>query len=248
MTTTVVSGFNPSGYEEYGKSFIRTFDRHWPHDIKLVVYVEEPIKTSHTQRSVLDVPGCREFIEGHTDAQSNGKQPVPGWREKDVRHGYAWRYDAVRFCRQLFIPEHASSFMSDGDVLVWLDGDVVTFADVPAGLIENMIGDYDLIYMGRDVMAPELGFWAVKLKPNTRLFLSNLAECYRTESVFKLREWHSGFVFDHALNRFKTSGLINAKSLTSGHGHVWFQSDIGRYTDHLKGTERKQRGYSLERR
>lgn len=250
MKTVVVSGFSPNGRIEYGDAFMRTFKRWWPKEVELVVYVEEEIKTPPDveQRLIWDIPGCRDFIEGHSDPRSNGRESVPGWRKKDERVGYAWRFDAVRFCRQLFIPEHAVSQLEDGDIFAWLDGDVVSYAEVPSELIAHMLQDKDIITLGRKSAATELGFWAIRVGPETRALVRDLADCCRSGSIFLLNEWHSGYVFDTFVNAYKTDGKIKHKSLTSGcSGHVWFQCEIGQYTDHLKGDDRKKRGYSVER-
>lgn len=250
MAVTVVSGFNPQGYLETGKTFLRTFDRYWPKEVDLVVYVEEEIPTPERgkQRNVLGIPGCREFIEAYQgDPRFTGKAEVPGWRKKDLQAGYSYRYDAVKFCRQLFIPDSCASVLPDADILVWLDADVVSYADVPNGLVDALIGDATLCYLGRRDGHSDLGFWAVRLNPSSRAFLKSLADCYRTGAIFKLQEWHSAYVFDHFVNQYKD--CFKCKSLTSHtKGHVWFDCEIGRYTDHLKGKMRKQLGYSPERR
>lgn len=250
MTVSVVSGFSPSGYLEYGRSFMASFVRYWPDVIKVAVYVEEPCEGPDRveQRILWDIPGCKEFIdEQGRNRRSIGREPVPGWRKKDERAGYAWRFDAVRFCRQLFIPEHSVNMLEDGDIFVWLDGDVVSYAEVPPGFIETQLHQNDLVTLGRNGSATELGFWAMRVNDRARVFVKNLADSCRSGDIFRLAEWHSGFVFDHYVKQHVLHDTIKHRSLTKGTGHVWFESEIGRYTDHLKGTDRKQRGYSNER-
>lgn len=249
MATTVMTGFNPEGEIEYGAAFLKTFDRFWPAEVGLVVYTEQPVKTMYRgeERNVLAIPGLREFIESHQDPRYHGKAEVPGWGKKDQRVGYSYRYDVVKFCRQLFIPEDAANKLPDDAILAWLDGDVVTYASPPPGFIEHLMGDKDLITLDRSRGHPELGFWAIRLGRNTRAMLKDIADCYRTGDIFRLSEWHSAFVFDHWKTKYKQNGLITHKSLTNGTGHVWFQCELGRYTDHLKGWQRKKLGRSPER-
>ena len=253
MKTTVISGFHPRGYTEYGKGFLRTFDRYWPKEVDLVVYTEEPVDTGHGERNIgcralWSIPGIKDFVDEHSqNLIHTGKEPIAEWSRRDHKAGYAYRHDAVRFCRQLFIPEHASLTLEDGDIMAWLDADVMSFSEVPGGLIQNLLGDADLVHLGRAGGADtELGFWAVRLNDKSRRFLERLANCCRDNSIFNLRWWHSGFVFDHWLSHARINGL-KIKSLTEGHGHVWFDCELGRYTDHLKGDVRKQLGYSPER-
>lgn len=249
---TVVSGFCPAELH-LGQGFMQTFDRYWPEDIKLCVYVEEPIrlpvprhKPRIEQRSLWSVPGVREF-RALDNPMYHGKAPAPGWNKKDFRSEYSYRFDAVRFSPQLFIPDHMAGTLEDGDIMVWLDADVVSYAEVPNDLVGRLLGSHDLVTLGRDGSSTELGFWACKIGPKIREMLERISQMCRDRSIFSLYEWHSGYVFDHWVDRYKVDKVIDHVSLTRGQGHIWFQSEIGKYTDHLKGETRKKLGYSPER-
>ncbi len=121
MPTTVVSGFSPDGYKLYGKNFIETFDQFASPSYGLIVYARKPIPMPRG-RCVLyqELNGAFEFVEKYKDKpEYNGLKPVPGWRPKDEIHGYCYRFDAVKFCWQLFYMEHASSLLPDGDLMAW---------------------------------------------------------------------------------------------------------------------------------
>lgn len=249
-TTTIVSGFHPEGYQEYGAAFMQTFDRYWPPDVKIVVYTETPVPTPGRieQRSLWSIPGVKEFIDSHQDPVYHGKKETRGWREKDRRANESYRFDAVKFCKQLFVPDDAAWQLPDGDILAWFDGDVVSYEEVPDDLIGRLLDDHDLVYIGRNPgNHSDLGFWAVKLNANTRNLLRDIADSYRNGYIFSLHEWHSAYLFDHWVEKYRANGLIKTKSLTTGHGHVWFKCDIGKYTDHLKGPIRKKMRHSPER-
>src|SRR6185436_2618537 len=126
----------------------------------MAVYTEEPVKDTFraAQRSLWDIPGMREFIESHGDLKFHGLEPMPSWNKKEYRANYSWRFDVVKFCRQMFIPEHAASFLPDGDLLVWLDADVVSYAEMPGKFIEHLMVDYSLVTIGRDRGATDIGF------------------------------------------------------------------------------------------
>ena len=249
--TTICTGWHPAGWEQYAHRFAADFAKHWPDDVDLVAYVEEPISIPVGEiRSLWDCNGVREFIEANKGSPVRcGSAPTNGWRDKDHKRGYCFKYDAVKFCKQMFIPEHAASKLPDGEILAWFDADVVTHRKVPEGFIESLIGKADLCSLGRKTYHSEIGFWAVRLNDNTRSFLLSLAYLYRTNEVFKLAEWHSAFVFDHCLKKFEHIDGGRVKNLTpNGTGHVWFQSKLGVYTDHLKGDRRKIAGASPERK
>ncbi len=246
MSTTVVTGFSPSGYEEYGRKFLETFDQCWPDDVALQCYVEEPIPVPRDGlRNLWDCPGVEAFIKRHRgNPARNGRSPLPQWRPKDRDKGYSYRHDSVKFSRQCFIPETAAAELSDGDILAWMDGDVVSLAKVPDNFIDSLLVDFDVCYLGRENFHTELGFWAVRLNKHTRVFLAALASLYRTDRIFNLPEWHSAYAFDHLrrISRLRQNNLT-----PNGRGHVWMQSPMAAYTDHLKGDKRKKLGRSMER-
>jgi hypothetical protein len=242
----VCSGFSPKGYEEYGRNFLKTFDRYWPKEIELAVYTEEPVPMPRgVCRSLWECNGVAEFIARHKDdPEKCGTKPNHLWNPRHVGRPYWYRFDAVKFCRQMFIPEHAARGLSDGDILVWLDGDVVTFENVPDRFIESLLNGHEISYLGRPGRHSEIGYWAVRINDRTRRFLVDIAEVWRTDRVFSLPEWHSAFVFDWVR---KTSGLDEINLTPTGNGHVWGQSPLHHYTNHLKGNL-KTVGYSPDRK
>lgn len=247
MAVTVCTGWHPPAWEHYARRFVETFAKHWPVEVGLIAYAEEPVKMARGEcRNLWDIPGARQFYETHSKIPRHcGAAPVPMWRPKDIRKGYAWRWDAVRFFKQCIIPLAASQDLLDNDILVWLDADVVSFADVPGRMVEGLIGNSDLCYLGRN-KGTEIGFWAVKLNQRGRHFLARLSDAYLTDWIFVLPQWHSAFVFDAVLKSEMREGL-KAKDLTpGGRDHVWMQCEpLMSVCDHLKG-DRKNYGYSPE--
>jgi hypothetical protein len=255
MPVTVCTGWSPRGWLEYGKTFKRTFREFWPESVEGEAYVEELAAgtvrgdTSFVERSLWDCSGMSEFLQRHEhEPVANGREFRVGhnWKHGDLAKGYSFRYDAVKFSRQCFIPETAAARLPDGDILVWLDGDVVTHSPVPSGFIEGLVGDSDGVYLGRGRKHSEIGFWAMRLGGHTRAMLGALASWYRTSSVFELKEWHSAFVWDHTRRAAEANGARFADLTPNGHDHVWHQSPLAAYTDHLKGG-RKALGRSPER-
>lgn len=246
MKITVCTGFSPKGYEEYGKRFLETFDKYWPTEIDLVVYVEQPIETERARVvSLSECGGVADFIaRNENDPVKTGKKRNALWKERHRSAPYNFRFDAVKFCRQCFIPRHAARDLPDGDLLVWLDADVVTFGTVPKRLLDDLIGDADISFLGRNGSHSEIGYWSVRLNARTRSFLDRFASIWESEDVFLLDEWHSAFVFDHV--RKSISGLREMNLTPNGSGHVWFKTKLGAYTDHCKGA-RKALGFSPER-
>ena len=241
----VVSGFSPSGYEEYGKRFLETFHKHWPKDIDLVVYTEAPVPMPRGEcRSLWQCNGATEFYKRHKDnPERTGRKSNHLWKPRYIGKPYNFRMDAVKFFRQCMIPEDAGQGLADDDILVWLDGDVVTFNDLPKEIISLLLNDKDIVFLGRQGTHSEIGFWAVRINKRTREFLRLFADMWRSDRVFELTEWHSAFVFDYCRRRV----VMSENNLTpNGRGHVFAQCSLKRWMDHLKG-QRKTLGYSPER-
>lgn len=240
----VVTGFSKDGYEQYGRNFVQTFTKFRPDGLGLVVYVDDYKPFTPPYEWIKQVThdqlrGVREFVERNKNIPEHcGKSPVPGWRHKDERVGYSYRYDAVRFCWQLFYPEHASESLPDGEILVWFDGDVIFHDNISTSYIDTALQGHDLAYLGRRTHT-ELGFWAVRLNNMTRSFLFKLAEAYRSNAVFRMPEWHSAAVFDFCLKDHPLAARAN--SLTAGDaGNVWERTPLRRFSTHLKGKLKEQ--------
>lgn len=249
MSLTVVTGWSPSGWREYGRRFLDTFDRHWPPDVPLRIYVEEVRTLPPCRREVhqvlLDViPGCRAFIERHrASARANGREVRPEWKESCRAAGYNYRFDAWKFSRQGFIPYHAALELGAAGLLCWLDGDVVSLRDVPPGFVEGLLPEGKACaYLGRGDKHSEIGFQLYRL-PHALPMLREFSAIYETDAVFDLPEWHSAYVFDVARRR---SGVAAVDLTPGGSGHVWMASPLRQYADHLKG-KRKKWGRSPER-
>lgn len=241
--TVVCSGFPPSMKDVYGLRFMRAFYQHCGWDLAMCVEEPAPEFGKRWQRSLWACNGVREFIERHRDIpERNGRRPAgkterdrrpPIWREKEWQDGYTFRLDAVRFCRQLFIPEHAASTLDDGDILAWFDGDVEVTARTPPDMIEKLCAGFDGAYLGREGRHSEIGFWCIRLSPVTRAFLTALADMYRSDRIFALRETHSAHVWDHVR---KSMPQMQMRNLTpGGSGHVFPKSPLAPYLRHDKG-------------
>lgn len=251
MTVTVVTGWSPAGWNLYGKQFVETFDRYWPKEYRLHMFVEEfnnELLQRHyngkrvlKQTNLAAIPGCMEFLDKYRfDKRANGKDVQPHWKPKTQTAGYNFRFDAWKFCRQGFIPYFAAKELGTG-LLCWLDGDVVSKAQVPSGFLEGLLPEgKHIAYLGRDPKHSEIGFQLYRV-PEALPMLQKFSLLYRTEAIFELPEWHSAYAFDAAR---KSSQEIASLNLTpGGSGDVWLQSALAPYSTHLKGkrkgTEKK---------
>ena len=246
MRVEVVTGWDDAGFEQYARRSVDSFFECWPGNYSLTAYTEmmSPIKEPRfEERPSYQVGELWAFLGRHADRQeAMGRRPVAGWKHREHREGYSFRFDALKFCKMAFYAADAAK-RTEADALVWLDADVLTYRYVPDDLIERLLAGHDVAYLGREPKHSETGFVAFRNPGGLDVALA-WAELYETDKIFALREWHSAFAFDVA--RRKTGA--DCHNLTpGGRGHVWFKSELGQYTDHLKGNKRKRAGRSKER-
>lgn len=252
--TTVVTGAWGARRQFYIDTFLAAFDRFWPVEIGVVIYTDGPavLPVLIRGRSVIvrslhaDCRGYTAFIGRHENQLLHtGCEARRGWKSSEIRAGYSFRFDAVKFAGQAFAPADAIRPLPDDDILVWLDADVASFAPVPDALIERLLAGHDGAYLGRLGKHSEIGFWAIRLRPETRLMVRTFVDLYTTDTLFDLGQWHSAFAWDFARDATPEADMLNLTP--RGEGHVWFQSPLKQWTDHRKG-KRKDLGYSPEGR
>lgn len=238
MITRVCTGWSPAGRITYGERFLAAFDKHWPVDVELQVYVEErhPMPRNAC-RSLWVIPGAQEFADRYrANLEANGRHPRQGWKDREITSGYSFKWDAFKFFKQILIPGQAARDLQDGDVLVWLDGDTVTTNPIPPGWVEGLLAGADVVYLNRERQHSEIGFWAVRMGPKVREFLSEIALIYTSDEFLHLREWHSAFVWDTVR---QAAGLVERRLCRPGQrGHVWPTTPLARYLVHLKGNRK----------
>lgn len=237
MTIRVCSGWSPRGREQYGNRFEISFDRWWPQSVELQVYVEKvyPMRRA-AERSLWDCEGSTEFAQRHQDnLELAGMQPTSDWKAKDHAKGYNFRFDALKFWKQILIPRQAAKGLEDGDILIWLDGDVETIAPVNIGAIGSLVDKCDVAFLNRDNKHSEIGFWAIRISPRTLQFLDDMAALYTSDEFLKLREWHSAYIWDHARRMMGPSMLEWHLCHPGASGHVWPKTILARWMRHDKG-------------
>ena len=263
MTVQVVTGFHPAGWEQYGRRMIETFAVHWPAYVKLAVYVEEPTVLARGElRYIHQCQGWDAFHERHKDNPiTSGKaepEPPLRWNDKERRNGYSYRFDAHKFGRMAYYVEDAARRAIDDEIelLLWFDGDTYTHKKVPNGWPESLMEDADFATLFRTGKHPEIGFQGYRLTVATaRQLIRSFWLMYDRDLFLPCPEWHSAYILGE-LARGHGDGLdvagiksagMRIKNLAWGtRGHVWHESPLTEYTDHLKGDTRKRAGRSRE--
>ena len=275
MKIKLITSYKPGCWEQYGKKGIEAMAQHFPKEIDIVVYAEEPKpKCDYDRIQWVDLnnaePELTSFKQRHRDDPiANGKlteieggvRRVPelqklGGMDKN-KESFLW--DAVRFANKVFCVINGVRNSKDYDYVVWLDADTFTFRPVPMDFFEKLLPkDTMVTYLGRENPKlndggkyPECGFVGYNLKhPETQNFINEWEWLYTTDAVFKILEWHDSYVFWHLTKKFRTEKNIKVNDIgkwigVKGH-HVFVNSELGKYIDHMKG-DRKLKGSSSKK-
>jgi hypothetical protein len=252
MKITVVTTFNSSGYEKYGKRMIETFLKNWPSTINLLVYAEDCVINQHADNlTVIDLHLASPELVKFKETWGNVPK-ARGWctdstqkfNDKTQQIGFKW--DAVRFSHKVYAIFHAAK-NCNSDVLFWMDADTVCHSKISQLQVEEFCKpEVDLGFLGRDSKYTECGLYSLNLQSAAiHDFLSKFQEMYDNAplGIFTLQEWHDSFVFDHVR---LSSQLVEdnwSAGIVKGEGHPLINSKWGAWLDHLKG-DRKSSGKS----
>jgi hypothetical protein len=220
----VVTTYAQRHWESHALRCVETFRKHWG-DIPLVQYRDQDLERAS--------PWLAEFKARH-------------WNRPTADY----RMDAVRFAHKVAAIECAEALarteMPFADVLIWMDADCVTHADVTPQWLDSLLRDGDFGYLKRTMKYPECGFMMFRLNARGREFIASIVREYTTDDLFKLPEWHDSYVIDQVRAARERIGMLRCVSL-SGNAerthHPLINGPLGAKLDHLKGP-RKQLGKS----
>ncbi len=254
LAHVVVTSFHAAGYAKYGAQCIETFLARWPTDVSLWVYAEDvAVETSDPRLCVLDhvatLPKLRQFRDAYrANPYATGTDPHGSGRSGD------FRWDAVRFANKVFAITDAirrartMPALCAGQLL-WLDADTVTHTDIPVEFLDRMAprGPELAAYLNRRTY-PECGWVGYNLAhPQIGAFIERFEQIYLSGDFLDLKESHDSYVFWMVVKEFETARLARFKHLgdSRARGHIFINSPLGAYVDHLKG-DRKEAGRSRD--
>lgn len=242
----LLTSMSEAGFREYGHRLIAGLQKFAP-GTRIMVYSEDHIEQLQRADSVHFCPFYLVEAFDNFDRRHSGKPelagrvPMPGWKEIDRQKGYCFRFDAIKFCRKVFAIADAARRLQAG-TLTWIDADAVPLKPIPPDFFEGL-GAGDCMYLGRERTHSECGFLHFRL-PGAMPLIQRWEAFYASDGFLNEREWHDSFLFDLARGEVPSVACTNIA--TTGRGHVWVDSPLGPFFDHLKGL-RKSMGYSPER-
>lgn len=251
MKYTVITTFHQPGLEQYAQRMINTFEQYWPADVDLIICAENcNPATSRSNTRVVDLLNasndCRNFVERHKNNPYAHAQAGP----PDVFNPLkSFRWNAVRFCYKVFSVALCADQIPNG-WMIWIDADSHTHSPVSVDWLGKVCPSNAMIsYLGRgEKYHSECGWVAYNLDhPQCRQFIQDFVNMYKTDDIFKEREWHDSYIWDVVRKRYQTTNTffnlnpsVNDKGLA---GHPFINSALGEVMDHVKG-KRKEQGMS----
>jgi hypothetical protein len=237
------------GWNEYGKKFVESFIKYFPEDTILYIYVDFKTGIKHPRvivRNIENCDGLSQFQEKIKNMPfATGKRVVSDMHSTAHSPHIIW--NARKFSFKVFSVEHAVLSASE-DVVTWIDADSIAFQTIPKEMIEDLIPCYCMVsYLGRNKKYSECGYVSYnRQNPLTALFVTIFADLFRNGEVFSLKEWHDSYIFDVVRTYFEIHYGVENFNISYDvryADHVFINSAIGDYIDHLKGG-RKEKGQS----
>ena len=102
-------------------------------------------------------------------------------------------------------------------------------------------------FLGRKKQYSECGILIFNLKHKyCQQYFKEMLRMYTSNDIYKLKEWHDSYVWDHVRIDFEKKYNIKNNSMTgfSHNNHVLKRIKLYKFIDHLKGKDRKIKGTS----
>ena len=254
----VITTFPPNRWTAYAKRMLESHIKNWPDDVKLYVYYEKEKPTlEHEKIIYLDLekenPELVAFktrhkddpvANGETTEIPDGVRRVPGAGDKDRNKG-SFLWDAVRFSHKTFAVDHAIKNI-DTDYVLWLDADTYTFRPISKDFVTGLLPADKLVnFLGRGDKYPECG-WVCYNRRHSKIkkFMQSWTDLYVKDTIFRQLEWHDSYLFWQMVKSIAPNdGVDIGKGAGAKGHHVFINSVLGEYIDHMKG-KRKIKGKS----
>lgn len=231
----VYTTFSIDSYNIYGKRFIESFLKYWPQEIKLYLYYEGLPEIENDRLVWLNFNDeCRE----QKDFISRGKH---------IKQDFFYR-GAARFSYKAFtIIKHLEKNLDRYNI--WLDADSVTVKPLNLDWLNTLKSTTSCVsVLMRNTRAIESGFILTDNKHhNYKTFLDAYANIYRKDDVYKLPEWHDGYVLTYVIYKFNIPYFDLSPNNEYREIHPFSAGVLGEYLDHLKGPRKAEEG-SAERK
>ena len=252
MKFSFVTTFNNDGFKKYGKRFLKGFIEHFPKEVDLYVFLEDvkgdqiPLADNIHYKDLTKIQPLMDFKARH----KNNKE-AHGYRITNGRSVLNYRYDAVKFSHIIFALTEMVDLETDW--LIRIGADVIVTNDItvkdlednlhrthyPVAGVKGKLQDNVIChYMGRkDWEHSETDFLAFNMHhENAKDFLKYFRKLYVSDELFKLEQHTDSWLFDCIRKDNENDNNVFHNMSEGCDGlHVWPQTWLGKYMEHLKG-------------
>ena len=233
---TVLTTMNRRILEATGRAMLCSVIARWPRQTRIIVQYEK-----EDDADVLAFAAeVNPSVEVH-DLLSEEPDLVSFNRRNRARSRGNLRYAATRFSFKSFAITGAQCLSPD-EVLVWLDADTLTYANVTEKDISSWMPDHAaLSYLGRQKGYTETGFLMMDLSVGEVYdMLDTWRGLYLTDNLFEFPQWHDCIAFDYArAKHIPPEFQHNLTPWGKRAQHVFINSPVGAHIDHMKGPRKK---------
>lgn len=259
MNIAFVSTMNLNLYHYYGKRFLEEFSKNASKEIKLFIIFEGeyPEEALHISDNIFIITLANDahtefFNKFSSLAEAQGLR-VRLDKNDPMKINFRWdyRFNALRFSFKPFSIYQSLDFIpKDLDFLIWTDADLRCKMEFKTTDLAEFLPDENEImsYLGREGSYSECGFLGFNMKlEGTKKYIERMINIYTSGEIFSLEQWHDSFIWDFVRIEFQKNYNYKFKDI-SGNAHdkehVFINTGLGKFFDHLKGGERKKIGHS----
>jgi len=251
LQVTAFTTFNASGYNEYGKKMLESFADRIPADMRIICYTDGFMPDFwHQNIEYRDLNATSKMLPNFKRKFSQFEMARGIIRKQDGTLLYNYNYDAIKFCHKVFCITHALQNI-ETRYAFWLDGDTLCKQPIPQGFFQSFLknGEYTC-YLGRNHMHSECGFVGYDTQhPQHKSFVQTYENIFNSGDIFALAAWHDCVAYDEMRKAFEKANLIKSNNISAHCAdtmHVFVNTPLGQYMDHLKGPQRKAAGSSFD--
>ena len=258
-----ITSLNQKLFEDYGKNFVESWLANAALDLVLIVVHEEQkadYLAPYSSGNVISLPLASEEYAlfkkkfgRFTEAAGFSLIPLDQ-AQNSYQLNYNYRFDALRFSFKIFSLMKVLRTGLVTNEFAWIDADIICRQPFSADQMRPMFPEVGQIasYLGRTSFPQpnphsECGFVGYRLDNSSVVeFLEDFERLYIEGSIFQLTEWHDSYIFDVLRIKYESMGH-EFKNLVAGlpeSEHPFMSSKLAEMFDHLKGPDRKKRGFS----
>lgn len=236
----IITAFSQSGFDQYGRKMIVSFDRLLPGNIRIAVcheFNEVPFELT----SKRFIPINRSIMITELKAFSAKCRLRP-----TIAGAYNYRFDAEKFAYKSYSMHYMLAlFAKTAERIYWMDGDTVAHESLTQEWLMSLLPDnYLSSYLGRTGFHSETGFLGFSpLHPEYYKFIRDFKNHYDSGEIFNLDGFTDCDVYDKCRGMRTPSMFYNLSPGASAASHPFVNSILGERLDHLKGN-RKTAGRS----